>query len=333
MKPSPAWLSVCAGLILATVTVCRGDNFVTVFTSATPAYLKKRADKGSNKVETYIFMPGRFLESSIRDHSVERAKFVDVAKALVPGLHNSSYVPAKSVTEADLLLVVHWGVTKGNGGNSLLDMRDPQDVYDLRQTYTDLHTAEVNAVLQEGGPGSSVTPSMILATGLSRQYQDDLQFQQVEKETKTSPYGTTFAELLGFSAEFAKDERRPVASEMAKTLASLLEKDRYFLVIMAYDWQHWLKERKMVRVWVSRLSIPSPGVNFQIAVHRMNLAGGDSFGTSNPELFMVKTKRKKQTEKVTTGDLIFVGFDKDKEADKGEKNRTQNGTDAKHEDK
>ncbi|MFT3866991.1 MAG: hypothetical protein QM715_00705 [Nibricoccus sp.] len=262
-------------------------------------------------------MPGRFLEGNVRDRSVEQAKFIDVAKGLVPGLNKSSYVPAKSLAEADLLLVVHWGVTTSFSGSRMLDMRDPQDVYDLRQSFAIGRAEEIAAALEQSGPGSPVNPERALSTGLTRQYQDDLQFRDFEMETKNSPHMSSVAELLGFSNELAKDARRPVSSELARTLIASLERDRYFIVVMAYDWQRWLKEKKMVRMWVSRLSIPSPGINFPIAVRRMNLAGADSFGTSNPELVMVATRKKKQSEKVVVGDLIFVGFEKEQKSEKG----------------
>lgn len=312
MKPSPAWFFVRVGLFLATVSACRGDHFVTVYTSATPEYLKKRAEKDPSTVETYIFMPGRYLEGYVRDRSLERAKFIDIAKSLTTGLKKSAYIPAKNVVHADLLLVVHWGVTTGNAQNRTMDIRDPHEMYDLRQTYTAMRAAENDAVAQ---PGNSVDPAMYPASGgPSLQYQEEIQFRELEAGTNNMARGSTAAELLGFSSELRRDERRPVASELAKSLTSMLETDRYFILVFAYDWQRWIRERKMVRVWSSRLSISSPGVNFPIALNRMNIAGADSFGTSSDDLRVVGTK-KKQIEKVSTGDLIFIGFDPDKKTD------------------
>lgn len=292
-------------VLYATITmiaVCRGDHLVTVLTTANEAYTKRRAEKGATATESYVVMPGRFFEGYVVDKTLEKTKLKDIAKTLAAGLKKSRYVPAKDVQTADLLLIVHWGVTIGNDRNRLLDIRDPHETEDLRRDYQGHRQAEINSI---GSPTEdpALTPA---SGGYSRQFQEELDFKQLESSANIDK-GVSTAQLLGFSSELAQDEHRAMASQRAKSLTSMLESDRYFIVVIAYDWQRWISEKKLSRLWTSRMSIASAGVNFSIAISRMNQAGANSFGTSNPELQILSTK-KKQNDTVQAGELIFIGY-------------------------
>lgn len=251
-------------------------------------------------------MQGKFFGGIVRDTMLEKTKFNEIARTLAVDLKKSSYLPARKLDQADLLLVVHWGVTAGTSGEREMDVRD-QDA--RNQLYAEYNNAAKNEDAHEWTDTYS---------GLGRDYfRQTFDFATLEtatNELSAAITGKSASMMLGFAPDIRREDRKAMVTERSKTLVSLLETNRYFIIVIAYDCRLLLSEKKPVQMWSSRLSIQSPGVDFRTGFHQMSEVGGRLFGTADAELRFVPVKEHKGT--VTTGELIIIGYETPEETAK-----------------
>jgi len=257
-------------------------------------------------------MPGQFFQGNVRDRGLENAKFIEIARALAIGLQKSSYLPAQKLEDADLLLIVHWGVTIGNDTDREQKRRELEERNEHMAEYTRAIQNEA-AFAEQGKTSNSPDMSMGYEPAIStsvRAAKSTIDFDFVNassRQVESDTNGQSTAALLGFSADLRKDENKPMVSQKTATLMALLEADRYFIVVIAYDFRRYLAEKKLVRLWTSRLSIRSAGVNFPLALQRLSQIGGQGFGTTDTELRFVQTKNYKEV--ITAGEIKIIGYE------------------------
>src|SRR6478735_5991063 len=87
---------------------------------ANPTYVERKFADGAPKRETCVFMMGGRFDGTTVDRTFERTSFREIVEVLAHKLTQQNYWPTKEVKDADLLLVVHWGVTSPR--TSLNDM-------------------------------------------------------------------------------------------------------------------------------------------------------------------------------------------------------------------
>ena len=75
-------------------------------------------------------------------------------------------------------------------------------------------------------------------------------------------------------------------------------------MLMAYDYQLLKKEKKPRLLWVTRMSVRSPGNNFAEAVPGMTRVAADFFGQQHEDITRLRTKLLEG--KVEIGDLKVV---------------------------
>jgi hypothetical protein len=102
-------------------------------------------------------------------------------------------------------------------------------------------------------------------------------FQEVD-QTAMGLSMSSNAQLLGFSAELQRDLQSAFGTTEGEMIRSMLADQRYFLIVMAYDYQVLMKEKKRKLLWSARLSMRSPGMNFREGIQDMSLVGADFFG-------------------------------------------------------
>lgn len=89
-----------------------------------------------------------------------------------------------------------------------------------------------------------------------------------------------------------------------RDLMNAVEEERYFFVVVAYDWQGVMKKEKIVR-WVTRFSTPQRRVSFDEAMKSMTRVAADYFGFSSDASFK-RTEYGPQTE-VIIGEMEVLG--------------------------
>jgi hypothetical protein len=88
-----------------------GDDRVAVQTRFAADYMAWKFGSGAPKDETYLFAQGQYFPGVVRDRSLNRMTFMQIATTLAGGLAKQHYFPTRDLQKADLLIVVHWGMT------------------------------------------------------------------------------------------------------------------------------------------------------------------------------------------------------------------------------
>ncbi len=238
---------------------------IAISATAAPPYVRPVDAQGRLRPESYVFLEGQFMAGGTADASESHTSFTDLTRMLAKSLVQQNYFPGNDLGSADLLIRVYWGTT--------LTYDDPQKPFAaeaLNAALTEFNTK----VAQDGiaDPGD-------LNTALDR---GTAARESVEVAINRN------AALLGYKRALEKETRRIMASTEEQTMRVELNEERYFVVLMAYDLKYMRAEHKPRLLWVTRLSVRSPGNNFTEALPALAKAGGKVFGRQVDGLFRVK---------------------------------------------
>lgn len=245
-------------------------------------YQRPRDANGALQPETYVFAEGQFLGGGTVDRGLEQTTFTQITRTLAVNLARQNYLPAPDLNSAQLVIMVHWGMT--------LVSEDPMKDINLQRAQEALATfsAEQEA---NGLADPTALNSATSAMGMARQGVQDA----VNRN----------AVLLGFARSLQRERQQMMTSTAEITMSNELNEERYFVILMAYDNQTRLKERKSRLMWVTRLSVRSPGNNFTEALPALARVGADVFGRQVDGLVRVKAPLGRGT--VTIGELEVLG--------------------------
>lgn len=260
-------------------------QFVAVSSIAAAGYQRPADANGNPQPEAYVLAEGHFMQGTTKDVPLEKHKFNDLLQPLARSLAKQKYFPATNPNDADLVLVVHWGVTTI-----------------ANEPLKDLAIDNLNAALSDYSAAASAGGGGIADPGDINAISDQLE-GGFEASTNAMARNAT---LLGY----AHTLRRLAGSNLAhlttteRTLYDELREERYFVVLMAYDFKSY-KEKKSALKWVTRLSMRSPGNNFNEAVLMLAETGGNVFGRNLDKLSHVKGRVR--DGEVTLGELRVLG--------------------------
>lgn len=256
---------------------------IAVSSTAAPDYARRHDGLADPRPEGYVFTQGHHFESGTRDRSVESLTFNKLVQQLAPDLARQKYFPARSTDTADLLIVVHWGVSQ------IYD--DPQK--DTRLDAINKALPELQAQVRENGMGD--------AAPLNDVY-DSVQWAQ---ENSQAAFWRN-ARLLGYAQELQKfGADGGFQSDREKLLNAELSEERYFVVLMAYDYQAMKKDKRTKLLWTTRLSVRTAGNNFTEALPVLAQAGSHVFGKQVEGL--VHAKANLREGRVTFGEMKILG--------------------------
>jgi hypothetical protein len=94
------------------------------------------------------------------------------------------------------------------------------------------------------------------------------------------------ASILGYDAELSEYGLK--ANRQHEDLIGELEKNRYFVVLMAYDFQMMWKQKKHKLVWESRFSVREQGNDFTVALPAMAQYASEYFGQNSNGLIRTR---------------------------------------------
>ncbi len=206
---------------------------------------------------SYHFAQGKFYGGNIRDKSLENMSLQDIAETLAKDMEEQNFFPASSTAEGDLLIVVHWGTT---------ELEDDWD--ELLGEDGSEETLDEN--------GESTLPS------------DD--------------FDSNLGSELNYESQLSKRRENAILTGIDKGLdnsvmpsdyyeySSMLEEERYFMVLIGFDWQALLKEKVKEVQFVTRFSLRSPGTNFEDAIPSLSRAAIPHLGTNLDDLAKTKTQ-------------------------------------------
>jgi hypothetical protein len=271
-------LSALAGIFLCIVTVRAEDNapgitgVEAVASKVSPDYTRTKAADGSFAPEFYSFGKGGNWGGEIKDLSIDKLNFMDVARAISPALQSQQYVPASDPAKTKLLVMVYWGTTA---------VPPPYDEDALYQNYNHSVT-QYNVLLSEATNQPQSTRAVILAEA------DDVLasgLHQLDVENRIrDQLDFKNANMLGYDASgrLLTDQGKYLAHTALKTEGdderAEIEENRYFVVLMAYDFQLMWKQKKHKLLWEARFSVNERHNEFDKALPAMAQYAARYFG-------------------------------------------------------
>jgi hypothetical protein len=257
------------GMSCAVLTTAwaRSNDSIVVSATATNDYVRPLDAQGKPLPETYVFMEGQYMGSGSRDASEGRMSFDAITRVLAANLIKQNYIPTRDVPAANLLIRVIWGTT--------LIYEDPQKQLNTEALNSAL--AQYSADVAANGLADSGGVNSVL--GL-----------QGSQSNATNDAVSRNALLLGYRRTLDKLGTRIIATSDEEALKGELSEERYFVVLLAYDYAVLRQTKKAKLLWITRLSIRSPGNNFTEALPMLALAGAESYGRNVDDLQRVKVR-------------------------------------------
>jgi hypothetical protein len=245
-------------------------------------YVRPKDEKGALRPESYVFAEGKYFSGGTKDGSLERMTFANITKMMAVSLAKQNYFPATDINAAQLVIMVHWGTTD--------IYEDPQR--ELNQLALNEATAAYNASIAESGRADPSALNMALS----------------DREGAQAGVAAAInrnAQLLGYTRALQRERRElnPTTAEI--TMSNELNEERYFVILMAYDNQVRVKEKKSKPLWITRLSVRSIGNNFTEALPTLAKVGAELFGQNRDDLVRVKTLMQRGSVKL--GELEVLG--------------------------
>jgi len=249
-------------------------------------YLERRLVDGKPRRETYVFMEGNCVKGGTLDHSVKRMTFREIAEFLAPQLTQQNYWPTSDVKAADLVLLVHWGVTHPRA--SLNDMTSRIDLgFNPTKDSEFGQSPGVKEYLGTSNDALSEQPVLQTYMGLAGDTstlnlnaleQRMYQLEDVADQDSQIMVGGGASRLLGYGETLLKLSQSPRYTDEQYTLENDLRSERYFIIVRAYDLHASTRSERSRPVWVLHLNTSSPGNNFKTALAAMSEAGARLFG-------------------------------------------------------
>ncbi len=267
-------------------------------------YQRERLPNGEWKAETYTFGIGQMMDPSERDESLTALSQEEIMLMLAEALQGENYLPEQDPDNIDLLIVINWGKT--------VPFHDGLKDLSLNQGSNAMNT--LNSIQADIAPGDSPSPEqrsvMDQATGEFEQMMI-MQGMADRSRRKANAYN---AKLLGYAPSlFEYYSAPPVAGPQRSLMNDLeneIESERYFVILVAYDFEKLVKEKQKSIRWITRFSIRANGRKFDEELANMARAASSQFG--------VKTKRLKRNllpGKIRMGEIEVVDVLENDEAE------------------
>jgi hypothetical protein len=276
------------------------DGVTAVSSKVCDDYVRRKMPDGSFAPEAYAFGKGGVYGGSMRDETLDGVSFIDVAHVIAPALAGQNFVPASDPGKTRLLIMVYWGLTSapdpvsgsaayanlGSAQNALSDSASMSNAIsnNLPTTrYVGFHS------LASGSSGSTsgATDEQLAA------YSEALtmiHLMNVERDrnnfSNALMLGYDSAGLVG--TEHGNYVRGTAFGLKQADLVAEIEECRYFVVLLAYDFQLLLKQKKHKLLWEARFSVSERNNQFDKALPVMAKFASQYFG--QPSNGLVRTR-------------------------------------------
>jgi hypothetical protein len=277
MMKSGFCLLACSGVLLISPLSVRAEDGITaVFSRVSGDYSRARSPDGSFQSEGYAFGKGGFYGAAIRDDTIDNLAFSDVAHVIAVPLAAQNYLPSRDPRNTKLLIMVYWGATDGS-----------MDFSSLRAA-----GGRRNGGIDRGGGGyGSLSGAWGIANGAWG---------------PTTPWAamtdTRNASILGYIDKLTEPGAR-MTIERAD-LIDEVEYSRYFVVLMAYDFQLMWKHKEHKLLWESRFSVREQGNDFTVALPAMAQFASEYFGRDSHGLLRTRVP----DGRIYMGDPTVIGY-------------------------
>jgi hypothetical protein len=291
MKPLPA-----LGLIAAVAAVWTAapagaggelEGVTAVASKVYPGYVRARLADGHFKPESYAFGEGGKWAGEIADQTIDQMRFLDVAHVIAGPLASQAFLPAKDPATAQLLIMVYWGTTAVPGpASDSIALGQFQLAQDNLNKYLVNSKVDVRGKVAAGGAyADAALDQMSAATAMlnMQNHQDDkLNYANALMLGYDAPglIGTEHGNYVrGTAFQIDRDD-----------LYEEITENRYFVVLMAYDFQTLWKQKKHRLLWETRFSISERRNAFNRALPTMAQYAARYFGQPSNGLVRERLK-------------------------------------------
>jgi hypothetical protein len=241
------YLLACLTAILAVGTNARAEDSTPGLTGVeavasriAPDYKRLKLQDGSFQQELYAFGPGGQWGGEISDPTIDQLTFLKVAHMIAPSLASRNYMPGADPAQTKLLIMVYWGTTAvPTPLSSSIGIQQFQAAMNDPDMNSGLYWIK-NAALSE----MSMALTMLDITNRIRD-QTDFKNAAMLGYDMEGTIGTEYGTYISHTA----------LGWRAKDDVEEIEQNRYFVVLMAYDFQLLWKQKKHKLVWETRFSI------------------------------------------------------------------------------
>jgi hypothetical protein len=242
-------------------------------------YVRTRLPDGSFQPEEYAFGNGDRYDGPFHDASIDKLGFIDIARIIAAPLRAQNYVPAKDIKTEKLLIMLRWGTTSvpDSFSTSLgsLERQNAQSAASISSMGG--AAARRNAALAKGAANSYADLQLSMESG-QREQVDFMNARMLGYDSE-GLIGTDYGVWVGHTG---------MAGNHRDELISEIEENRYFVVLVAYDFQLFRKQKKLKALWETRFSINEPRNDFTRALPVMAQYASRYFGQDSHGLLRTK---------------------------------------------
>ena len=255
------FLLVGCGPALLGWATARAAEIAAVSSRVSEDYVRTKRADGSFEPETYAFGKGGFWSGDLRDKTIDEMNFLEVARTIAGPLERQGYLPTKDPETTKFLIMVYWGTTQApehaNETNAFLNMRQAR--------------ADIDRARLLGGSDEMAAADAAFTAAFAALQAENARRDRANKLN---------AQMLGYDSWWdatARFKGTPFESRW-QDLVNELEENRYFVVLMAYDFQMMWKEKKTKLVWETRFSISEHRNRFDQQLAAMAKEASKYFG-------------------------------------------------------
>jgi hypothetical protein len=288
------------------------EDIVAVASRASTDYVRPKLPNGKYREETYAFGEGGVWGGARKDETIDTLGFMDIARTMAVPLAAQNYVPAKDPNKANLLIMVYWGTTEAPENAS-----DSVAYQNLTHAFDVLHAVPPQPPAGQGMAGGSNRGNMQASRAQSDQANAEIEMalsQTALENSQRDKVDLQNAAILGYDSEgligtdYGAGVKLTALRRSTDDLVSEIEYDRYFVVLLAYDFQKVWKQKKHKLLWETRFSLAQRGHDFgkelpSMAAYAARYFGQDSHGLIRDPL---------PEGRVDIGDLKSMGSEQDK---------------------
>jgi len=291
---------VVSALSLAPVADIWAENegVVAVYSAVSPAYVRSPQPGGGFKPETYAFGEGGECAGAANDFSIDRLRFAGVVRQIAPALAKKNYVSARDPNKTDLLIMVYWGMTSGTNGAAAA-------------SGLDISTNIMPQGLPVLPPNTAVGPDRIgMENANSNALEQALMMNHLFNLIRDHQ-DVENAKILGYLPEMARVQKYKGTyfdKFLRGDIIDDIEESRYYVVLMAYDFQTIWKTKQRKLLWETRFSIRERRNDFSKALAAMAENASRYFGQDSHGLI----RQDLPATRITFGDAKVLEYEPEK---------------------
>lgn len=271
-------LSTCLGIILSAGVAARAEDVEAVSSKLSNGYKRTVLPDGSVKPETYAFGKGDKWGGTRADGSLDNVDFMQVAKTVAGPLADQGYFPTRDAKTTNLLIMVYWGSTMApeqashSGAHVNMSISD-QKVDRAMENQSDVlrnpgsKPGDIRLAREELAAATDTMNTALIAVEAENRMRED-----VDRKNAT---------MLGYDSLWLAtfDAQTRTARGLAREdMMTELEENRYFVVLMAFDFQQMAKQKKSKLLWEARMSVREHDHRFDSALAPMVTVAAAYFG-------------------------------------------------------